>query len=833
MSNTIRDDFCSCIINECYESDHEQKIRNGQNVYRACLKGAILSNLDLTGQDLRNSCLVETDLTNTIIDKNLVYGSDLRNAINGEIYGDTKNYPGRITTINNISILQSYEPKNSSVKIKKIKGIKNIQLTNFITGLFYESYGTNDKHIQLALDFYKKAENYPPALNNLGYMYEHGYGVEKNLNIALKYYERAAVENSIAKFNLLRLHSGIIDFDPVAAYGLASKYREGSFTIGIPADHKLAFYWYKKSAKHEEPYYKAFRYVGMMYRSGTGTKRNLKKADKYLKKGAETNDPEAQFEYAALLELQCKYKDARSWYDKCASKFDHYECFIRLGKLYEEGLGGPKSFVNATNCYKLAAVQDRISGLFNYARMLEHSSDNEENAKLAFDILNKILEKDPEHTGALYLLGTHYQRGCGVKKDVNKGASYFKETAKRGHTASLIRASLTMPFHQSDASGTQHKRILEIRRRVQKAKARIKNEIESLQNEKIIFEDCKIILENFLQNSKEEINLNNELSTSIINPLHLPFDPYLEDILVFDIFASDYPKGKFKECVVNIIHGANSDPSFTQNMIFELKEIFDKIKMQKVNKNRFINLYNLWLTHDPTCISVSDVQLKNGIIARKLIQNAGRCSDGISLFFTDEEFAIALNCSSDDIPIGKRISFALVKYKLQFLKSHIKPNPKTNREHEVFVESYASLLQLMRLPLGIPVPKSFLAHSSIGNEFDHKEVLHRFLYGGKCLYDDFPDFLPFTIPNIIQYLLNIIDDPKDKLLTIGHITAFTLVDDVLFSAAEKGFVDTIENTYINPFSENNPYTEATIERILAIHGYILDGSFTFKDTTDS
>ena len=55
------------------------------------------------------------------------------------------------------------------------------------------------------------SKNNPYALNNLGYMYENGLGVEKNYKEAIRLYRLSAEQdNSIAKYYLNRLSNKLI-----------------------------------------------------------------------------------------------------------------------------------------------------------------------------------------------------------------------------------------------------------------------------------------------------------------------------------------------------------------------------------------------------------------------------------------------------------------------------------------------------------------------------------------------------------------------------------------------------------------------------------------------
>ena len=72
-------------------------------------------------------------------------------------------------------------------------------------------------------------QNYPVAFNNLGWLYEHGYGVEKNLNQAFTYYKKAA------------------DLDNSGGMRHVGEFYENGWVV--EKDVLEAAIWYKKAAK--------------------------------------------------------------------------------------------------------------------------------------------------------------------------------------------------------------------------------------------------------------------------------------------------------------------------------------------------------------------------------------------------------------------------------------------------------------------------------------------------------------------------------------------------------------------------------------------------------
>jgi TPR repeat protein len=62
--------------------------------------------------------------------------------------------------------------------------------------MYFNGYGV-DENVKKAISYFKlaAAQNYAPAQVNLGYIYENGYGEEKDLKLAKQYYELAQKSN--------------------------------------------------------------------------------------------------------------------------------------------------------------------------------------------------------------------------------------------------------------------------------------------------------------------------------------------------------------------------------------------------------------------------------------------------------------------------------------------------------------------------------------------------------------------------------------------------------------------------------------------------------------
>lgn len=182
----------------------------------------------------------------------------------------------------------------------------------------------------------------------LGECYENGYGIQKNYQRAIRWYQNAACNISNDLINnpdpvgeraskMLEEKIKDMDFDEeldeilfgkmiyedldsieeaaedgniVAQKDLMNLYYLG--TKNIPCDKEKALYWAKKAAENGDVY--DMEHLGQAYYYGVDVKKNIRKGLYWLEKAAESG---AEFS-PKLLGDYCQahkcYKDAAAWY---------------------------------------------------------------------------------------------------------------------------------------------------------------------------------------------------------------------------------------------------------------------------------------------------------------------------------------------------------------------------------------------------------------------------------------------------------------------------------------------------------------------------------------
>lgn len=177
----------------------------------------------------------------------------------------------------------------------------------------------------------------------------------------------------------------------------------------------------------------------MYYLGGSGLKKNLPEARKYLLKAG--NDPEALYLLGCLQRdgrggLTADDRKAFALFSRAAALGD-MQAKAEIGKMYCTGRGVGKDYALAVQHLKLAA--DR--GDQEAARMLAGLYADVKNPKhddaAAFRYFKGLAQTGD--ADALYRCGMMLLEGRGTAKDETAGFQYLREAAKHGHAQAAFR----------------------------------------------------------------------------------------------------------------------------------------------------------------------------------------------------------------------------------------------------------------------------------------------------------------------------------------------------------------------------------------------------------
>lgn len=146
-------------------------------------------------------------------------------------------------------------------------------------------------------------EGNPDALNMVGQMYENGWGIDKDLAKAKRFYNRGASLGHLGSVNSLRALKNeeykveLKTVIPAAESGDANAQNRlgvmAEFGYGMSRDPDLALQWYLKAA--DQGLVAAQHNIGRCYNFGTGVEQNFTEAERWYRKAAEQGHTDAMF----------------------------------------------------------------------------------------------------------------------------------------------------------------------------------------------------------------------------------------------------------------------------------------------------------------------------------------------------------------------------------------------------------------------------------------------------------------------------------------------------------------------------------------------------------
>ncbi len=335
--------------------------------------------------------------------------------------------------------------RNRLIKDLYAKALANNDKRASLPLAFYNAMESNEKKLKLAYDTANKESekgNKDAALL-LALMYDRGIIVEKNRDSAIRWYQQAG-DNAVSAF-ILGTYSALgqgLKKDPEKAHELlekaiASNFSYANLNLGVlNKTHDLEFLHYLSTALEQ----------------GNSTA-GLLLADYYLSKSKDAK----------------QLQDARKIYEQFAEQGDK-NAQLKLGFLYEKGIGGKVDYAAAKSWYKKAALQKQAQAQFLLARLYQLGKiDKAPNIKLAkkwyknaiesypraaialgflYDTVNdnyqqamanyKFADEHKEIIGS-FNLGLIYERGQGCSVDFNKAQNLYLKAAKAGHRESMVQ----------------------------------------------------------------------------------------------------------------------------------------------------------------------------------------------------------------------------------------------------------------------------------------------------------------------------------------------------------------------------------------------------------
>jgi TPR repeat protein len=197
--------------------------------------------------------------------------------------------------------------------------------------------GQYDEALELNL---QAAEvGYIGAFHNIGNHYKQGSGVERDIDLALDWFLKAAELGH-----------------PEDAYNAGVIYSGGTDTIA--PDYELARLWLERSATQDYP--SAFDKLGTLYQKGLGVPEDAVKANAMFEEGALLGDASAMVNlgtaYRKGTGVEIDYARAYDLFRR-AAQLRRRSAFTNLGDMYRKGQGREPDMEEAAFWFGLAAFQ--------------------------------------------------------------------------------------------------------------------------------------------------------------------------------------------------------------------------------------------------------------------------------------------------------------------------------------------------------------------------------------------------------------------------------------------------------------------------------------------
>jgi len=221
--------------------------------------------------------------------------------------------------------------------IESLANLEHISSLFIVASSYYNGLGV-DRDVEKAYHFAKIAAEYghPGAQNLVGMInYEGTESLEKNEEMALKWYRKAADANEAA-----------------ALYNLAMLYENGSVVMH---NYNEAFKYYKLASDYGS--ISGTNIIGFFYEHGIGTEKNKVSAFKYYYKAASNGSPFGQYNLGRCflygIGIEKNTIAALKWLELAGIQ-GHGNSYLTLGVIYDMGIKVCKNERLAKRYYTLA-----------------------------------------------------------------------------------------------------------------------------------------------------------------------------------------------------------------------------------------------------------------------------------------------------------------------------------------------------------------------------------------------------------------------------------------------------------------------------------------------
>jgi uncharacterized protein len=291
----------------------------------------------------------------------------------------------------------------------------------------------------------------------IGSMYLHGKGTQEDNTEAFRWFDASASQGNA-----------------YAAYQVAELLNEGK---AVPKDDAKVQKLYAAALigflrkEQEQPDSQLEYRIGSMYAYGKGTQPNLIEALPWFTLSAEKGSSYAAFQAGQILEERKDMPNneiqSRFFYSLALNGFIQAEHQnpddgqeYRIGQMFYRGKGTMVDYTAAANWFSLSAERGNAQAQFQLARMLQIGEGvpiDEQRAQalysMAFQGFMKSLQEEPD-SGLQFKIGTMYQFGLGVEKNIGTAKQWFSASVEAGNEFAQERLNQIGAFETQAAVGS-------------------------------------------------------------------------------------------------------------------------------------------------------------------------------------------------------------------------------------------------------------------------------------------------------------------------------------------------------------------------------------------
>lgn len=172
--------------------------------------------------------------------------------------------------------------------------------------------------------------------------------------------------------------------------------------------------------------------LGILYAEGSGVLKDQVKAKAWFERAANRGLAASQYNLAVILIMDSKYSEAALWLKK-SSQTGHLKSFHKLGELYYDGKGVPKSRSESLKNFLIPANAGVPASMKRVAVMWQNAEGGSARLEPAVEVLTYLANLGDVQSQIM--LSNCYDGAIGVDKDDKLAIHWCQLAANQGHPA--------------------------------------------------------------------------------------------------------------------------------------------------------------------------------------------------------------------------------------------------------------------------------------------------------------------------------------------------------------------------------------------------------------